>query len=125
MINPSQTVAIFQKQPEPQEFAAGQVIFTEGDTADRMYGIIAGEVEIFVDGRSVETIGAGDVFGVGALIEYKTRMYTAIAKTDCKLAYLDHNRFLFAIQETPMFSLTVIRSYSDRLLKISRITANF
>ncbi|GGA16027.1 hypothetical protein CYANOKiyG1_30080 [Okeania sp. KiyG1] len=35
-----------------------------------------------------------------------------------KLAYLDQERFLFVVQETPLFALSVIRSYSNRLRKI-------
>lgn len=49
-----------------------------------------GVVELFVNGQVVETIKKGDIFGQGALIhEEHTRASTAIAKTECKLAYLD------------------------------------
>ena len=33
---------------------------------------------------------------------------------------LDEERFLFVVQETPMFALDVIRSYSDRLRRLKR-----
>lgn len=116
MLEPVQTVSIFQKHAEPQTFAKGQVIFEEGKTGDVMYGIIDGEVEMLVDDKVVETIKKGDVFGEGALVQPEgTRASTAVAKTDCKLALLDEKRFLFAVQETPMFALGVIRSYSTRL----------
>lgn len=121
MIDPTKTVAIFQRQPEPTTFESGQVIFQQGDAAELMYGIIEGEVDVTFDGRVVETIATGDVFGVGALIDVKQRQYTAIAKTPCKLAFLDRTRFLFAIQETPVFSLSVIKSYSDRLVRIAQM----
>lgn len=121
MIDPTKTVAIFQRQPEPVTFEPGQVIFQQGDVAEFMYGIIEGEVDVTFNGRVVETIATGDVFGVGALIDVKQRQYTAIAKTPCKLAFLDRNRFLFAIQETPVFSLSVIKSYSDRLVRIAQL----
>ncbi|MFM8309662.1 MAG: cyclic nucleotide-binding protein, partial [Microcystis aeruginosa] len=48
---------------------------------------------------------------------------TAIAKTDCKLAYLNQPQFLFAVQETPMFAIKVLRSYSDRFRKLKKIFA--
>ncbi|MGQ4649644.1 cyclic nucleotide-binding domain-containing protein [Lyngbya aestuarii] len=121
MLTPAETVIIFQKQPEPQVFSAGQVIFEEGQPGDIMYGIIEGEVELFIDGKVVETIKHGDVFGEGALVqETGDRASTAIAKTDCRLATLDEERFLFAVQETPMFALGVIRSYSTRLRRLKR-----
>lgn len=121
MSNPVLTVAIFQKQSDPQAFTAGHVIFSEGDPGEYMYGIVTGEVELVVKDKVVETIGAGNVFGTGILIGVKHRTYTAIAKTDCTLAYLDERRFLFAVQETPMFALMVIKNYSERLTRLQHL----
>lgn len=121
MLDPVRTVTIFQKQPGQLSFSAGEVIFEDGKLGDVMYGVIEGEVELFINGKVVETIKKGDVFGEGALVHREhTRASTAIAKVDCKLAYLDEERFLFVVQETPMFALDVIRSYSDRLRRLKR-----
>jgi CRP-like cAMP-binding protein len=46
------------------------------------------------------------------------RTYTAVAKTDCKVAFLDQRRFFFAVQETPMFALEVMKSYSERMSRL-------
>jgi CRP-like cAMP-binding protein len=121
MSKPVTTVIIFQKQPNPQTFAAGQVIFEEGQPGNFMFGIVQGEVNILVNGKVVETIETGEVFGTGVLVGVKNRTYTAIAKTDCQLASLDEKRFLFAVQETPMFALTVIKNYSERLTRLQRM----
>lgn len=121
MSNPVITVGIFQKQSDPQVFPVGQVIFVDGDPGEYMYGIVEGEIELLVNGKVVETIGAGDVFGTGVLVGVKHRTYTAIAKTDCTLAYLDEKRFLFAVQETPMFALMVIKNYSERLTRLQHL----
>ena len=115
-LEPAQTVQIFQRQPDPKHFAAGEVIFSEGQSGDYMYGVLEGSVDLMIDDRAAESIAAGGVFGTGALIHPDgVRVYTAIAKTDCTLAYLDEPRLLFAVQETPMFALEVMRSYSERL----------
>lgn len=118
MLEPLKTIQIFQRQADPQAFVAGQVIFQEGQPGDLMYGVIEGEVEILVNQKPIELIQPGAVFGIGSLIGIEYRTYTAIAKTPCKLAYLDKQRFLFAVQETPLFALGVMRSYSDRLNRI-------
>ncbi|BAY23636.1 hypothetical protein NIES2100_34280 [Calothrix sp. NIES-2100] len=120
MLNAVQTISIFQKQPDPKIFAAGQVIFEVGEPGDCMYGIIEGSVDILVDGKIVETITAGEVFAIGALVGVKNRTYTAIAKTDCQLAFLDEQRFLFVVQETPLFALQVMKNYSERLTRVER-----
>jgi len=118
MLSPVVTVSIFQKQPDPKAFSAGQVIFEEGQSGDVMYGILEGKVDILVNGKVVETIDIGEVFGVAILVGVKNRTYTAIANVDTTLAFLDEKKFLFAVQETPMFALKVMKSYSERLTRL-------
>jgi CRP-like cAMP-binding protein len=118
MLSPVATLSIFQKQSSPQTFSPGEVIFEEGQPGDCMFGILEGEVEILVNDKSIEKIHAGEVFGTGILLGIKARTYTAIAKTDCKLAFLDESRFLFAVQETPVFAIQVMKSYSERLSRL-------
>jgi CRP/FNR family cyclic AMP-dependent transcriptional regulator len=122
MLEPVTIVSLFQKQPNPLTFSAGEIIFEEGQAGDAMYGVIEGEVEMRVNGKIVETIEPGDVFGERALVQPDhIRASTAIAKTDCKLAFLDRERFLFAVQQTPLFALEVIRSYSNRLSRLKHL----
>ncbi|WP_413175806.1 cyclic nucleotide-binding domain-containing protein [Anabaena azotica] len=118
MLSPVATISIFQKQPDPKAFSSGEIIFEEGQSGDFMYGILEGEVEILVNDKVVETIQAGEVFGAGVLVGIKQRTYTAIAKTNCKLAFIDEYSFLFVIQETPMFAIQVMKSYSERLSRV-------
>jgi len=121
MLNPVETISIFQKQPDPKAFSAGQLIFEEGQPGDQMYGILEGEVDLLVNGKIVETIDTGEVFDVGVLVGVKNRTYTAIAKVDSKLVFLDKKEFLFAVQETPMFAVEVMKSYSERLSRLQHM----
>ncbi len=124
MSEPVKTVEIFQKSSSPLTYVAGQTIFQEGETGSVMYGIIEGEVDLIVDGKVVETITTGDVFGEGALVQPEhDRASTAIAKTDCIIASLDRERFLFAIENTPMFAIDVLRSYSNRARRLKSMVA--
>lgn len=118
MMQPIETVKVFQNHPA-QSFKKGEAIFETGQTGNVMYGIVEGEVEMLVNGQVVETIHAGEIFGVGALVhDNEIRTSTAIAKTNCQIISLNRERFLFAVQETPLFALEVIRSYSDRFRSI-------
>ena len=121
MLNAVETVRIFQKQSDPKAFSAGEVIFEQGQPGDQMYGILEGEVDILVNGKIVETIDTGEVFDVGVLVGVKNRTYTAIAKVDSKLVFLDAREFLFAVQETPMFAVEVMKSYSQRLSRLQHM----
>jgi CRP/FNR family transcriptional regulator, cyclic AMP receptor protein len=119
MLEPARTVSIFQKEPKHLDFLAGDIIFEIGQSGSVMYGLIEGTVDLVIRDRVVETIQAGDVFGEGVLVQpSKLRASTAIARTPCTLACLDEKRFLFALQNTPMFAIEIIRSFSDRLRRL-------
>jgi CRP/FNR family transcriptional regulator, cyclic AMP receptor protein len=121
MLEPARTVSIFQKEPKHLDFLAGDVIFEIGQPGAVMYGVIEGTVDLVVREKVVETIVKGDVFGEGVLVHpSKKRASTAIARTNCTLACLDEKRFLFAIQNTPMFAVEIMRSFSDRLRRLKQ-----
>ena len=118
MLNPVDTIAIFQRQPELKHLKKGDVLYHEGDAADYMYGVVEGEIELVKHGKVIETLSHGATFGIGGILDVGPRLSTAIAKTDCKLAYLNQKHFLFAVQETPMFAIEVMKNYSHRLRTI-------
>ena len=119
MIKPIETIKILLNSSNIQSFPAGTIIFQQGTDGTVMYGIVEGEVEMLVNDKAIETIKEGDVFGQGALLHSDhLRTSTARAKTDCKIAILDQSHFLFAVQETPLFALEVMRSYSDRFRRL-------
>ncbi|MGH6748969.1 MAG: cyclic nucleotide-binding domain-containing protein [Methyloceanibacter sp.] len=99
----------------PAAFAPGDIIFAEGDKGDKMYVIRAGEVEIERDGRVVETLSSGGIFGEMALIDGSPRAATARAKTACEVAPITEKSFLFLVHETPFFAIAVMRTLAERL----------
>lgn len=60
------TTDIFRHEPDMRPFLIGETIFNEGDC---MYAVLEGEVEIRRDGRILDRVGAGGVFGEMALID--------------------------------------------------------
>jgi CRP/FNR family cyclic AMP-dependent transcriptional regulator len=88
---------------------AGTVLFQQGDAGERMYALVSGQVEMSLNGRSVEVITPGTCFGVEALVSPEHRRFTtATALTDIEILDLDREEFLFALQELPMFGLEVL-----------------
>ena len=96
---------------------AGGVVFKEGDAGDDMYGIISGEVQLQSGDRVIATLAKDEVFGEMALVDSSPRMATAIAVSETELAVIDRHRFLFLVQETPMFALSVMSAMADRSRK--------
>lgn len=122
MLSPIETLKIFQNVSEPKTVLAGDTIFNAGEMGETMFGILEGEVEMSVNGKVIETLLAGEVFGEGALVhEDHLRASTAKAKTNCKLAVMNKRHFIFAVQETPEFALEVMRSYSDRFRRLKSL----
>jgi CRP/FNR family transcriptional regulator, cyclic AMP receptor protein len=109
------TTNLFLNETEPKHFRAGERIFGEGEPGDFMYGVIEGQVDILKDGKVVDTVGPGGIFGEMALIDHTARSATAVAKTDCKAAQIPEKRFYFLVQQTPNFALHLLRLLTDRL----------
>jgi CRP-like cAMP-binding protein len=112
-------IRLFQNATEVECFSAGQAIFTEGQPGQMMYVVNEGEVEVLIRDKVVETVGPGGILGEMALIEDKPRSATAIAKTDVKVVPIDERRFTFLVQQTPFFSLQVMRVLADRLRRMN------
>ena len=109
---------LFEHASDAKPIAAGAIIFSAGDPRDHMYAVVEGQVDIFVNGKLVETVEKGGIFGEMALIDAENRTATAVAKTDSKLVPVDERRFLFLIQQTPNFALHVMRVLSERLRRM-------
>jgi CRP/FNR family transcriptional regulator, cyclic AMP receptor protein len=100
---------------ESEQFSAGDLVFAEGDAADRMYLVKSGAVRLSTRDRELETVGEGGLFGEMAVIDREPRSATAVAETDCELVTIDKRRFWFLVQETPYFAEIVMRVMVDRL----------
>lgn len=96
---------------------AGSVVFRSGEPGDCMFGLLEGTVDLTWNGENGhERIEAGDVFGAGALVTPEHRRFgNAIALTDCQLLVMNKEKFLFAVQESPMFAIELLGSIDQRL----------
>jgi MFS family permease len=100
---------------EPMSVAAGKTVFDQGDVGDRVYLIEAGTAEVRGDGKSVATLGPGEVFGEIALLRRVPRTATVRARTDLQLQSLTSDRFLLAVTGVPA-SANQARAHVDERL---------
>ncbi len=98
-----------------RSFAAGEVIFREGDRAEDFFVVRRGEVEIRSGNRLLETLGANEIFGEMALIDASPRSADALAKTDTIVAPITEKQYIFLVKHTPYFALKVMRVLARRL----------
>jgi CRP/FNR family transcriptional regulator, cyclic AMP receptor protein len=96
-------------------YVADEVIFREGDTADALYMIESGRVEIQAGRRVLTILGPGEFFGEMSLIDPSPRSATAVAATDVRLVPVSEKEFLKIVGETPSLALDLLRLFARRL----------
>lgn len=109
------TLDLVQNTATSTFFAAGTVIFREGQPGETMYVVIDGIVNISVRDTRIATVGPGGTIGEMALISKQPRSATAIAETDCMLAAIDQQQFDTLLQQMPAFAQEVLAALSERL----------
>ena len=119
-MNPTE---LFRQETGTLELAPGDFLFQEGDTGEKMYVLLEGEIEIFLGDFMLETAEADMVIGEMALIDDGPRTANAVAKTACRLAEIDRRRFYFLVQQHPHFATHVMKTLADRLRDMNAVTA--
>jgi CRP-like cAMP-binding protein len=114
---------LFQNETDTRRYDAGSVIFAAEEVGDCFYVVREGIVALTADGRELEQVGPGGIFGELALLDQAPRSAGATALTDCEVIPIDERRFMFLVGQTPFFALTVMRVMSARLRRASATPA--
>jgi NADH dehydrogenase len=101
-------VRIFQPESIIQEhFHKGEKIFDQGDYGDKLYSVVKGEAEIVVNGKTVNTISEGEVFGEFALVSDKARSAAVVAKCDTDVISVSRSAYKALAAHLPGVKTTV------------------
>jgi len=98
----------------------GDVLMRKGEVGDSLFLIHQGWVKIVTeDSKGDELIinkcGPGETIGEMALLDQGTRSATVVAMDDAEVLELKNDVFEKILNQRPDVSLSIIRSYSDRL----------
>ena len=100
-------------------YAAGDMIFAQGDLGTEMFIIQEGEVHIVKhinqESHILSKLEKGDFFGEMALLESVPRTADAIAHSDVKALVINGARFDEMLRKNPEIAVRIIRKYSKRL----------
>jgi CRP-like cAMP-binding protein len=107
------------KDPSTSAYAAGDVIFQQGELGTEMFIIQEGEVDIIkhINGEShiLSHLEKGDFFGEMAVLESVARTADAVAATDVRAVVINGARFDEMLRKNPEVAVRIIRKYSKRL----------
>jgi CRP/FNR family cyclic AMP-dependent transcriptional regulator len=106
---------LLEQQPNVITVSAGTTIFRQGDPGRVMFGVISGDVDIFIGNVILEIVGPGMVFGEMALIDDESRSASAAARTDCRLAQIDVATFENLVATNPGFARELMKVMASRL----------
>ena len=95
-------------------YERGKTIVTEGQPGVLMYVIVEGKVAVSIQGKLVEKIGPGGVFGEMALIDRAPRLATVVSETDCGLLAIGRNTFIDLIKASPDFAVSLLSAVGER-----------
>jgi len=123
--NPAALLDFFESAGIKENVSAGKVIFSENEKGNalllqrnKMYLLLAGEVEVSVKGKPVSSIQNGEIFGEMAAISNKPRSATATAKTACSLIAVDDKQLRAELRKKPEFVLILMSIMAGRLRNI-------
>jgi CRP-like cAMP-binding protein len=89
-------------------------IVKEGQIGVLMYVVLEGRLAVSIQGKLVEKIGPGGVFGEMALVDRTPRLATVVAETPCVLLAIARNTFLDLIRASPDFAVSLLGAVGER-----------
>jgi CRP/FNR family cyclic AMP-dependent transcriptional regulator len=105
----------FESFGKTENVAEMQPFFLEGQSSEKMYLLVEGEVSLLRNKRTLDIVKPGEIFGEMAVITQQPRTATAMARKFCQALVLDAKQFQQAIQATPEFALMLMNILNHRL----------
>jgi CRP/FNR family cyclic AMP-dependent transcriptional regulator len=107
---------IFRHEPEVVSLQPGEFLFRPGDASGaHMFAIIEGEIEISRNGEVIARLGPGELVGEMALFDPGPRVVDAKALTPVRAAVVAQKRFMFLVQQHPVFAIDMLRMVATRI----------
>ncbi len=109
----------------------GEAIIRQGDPADCMYIVQAGQVEVIIEKPDgdirLAVLADGDLFGEMALFSKAPRSATVRALGEARVLRVDKEGFLRRIHEDPSLAFRVLQKMAERIrglnAELVRLTA--
>jgi len=104
----------------PTLMKTGDALIAKGALGAMMFVLVQGQVATAIDGRVVEYLGPGGIFGETAMLGKVRRGASVTAETDGAWLPLTKADFLKVVAANPAIGVALLRSMSERI----RVTAD-
>jgi len=102
-------------------FEPGSEVFRKGDAGDVMYVVLAGDVRVHIDERTLCELGSGHHFGELALLNGETRSASVTAITPCRMLTLTQQQLGAALGQSPTVAENVLRVLARRVRELTSL----
>jgi CRP/FNR family cyclic AMP-dependent transcriptional regulator len=96
-----------------ETMTSGTVIIDQGQTGREAFVVMAGQVTVKRNGRTVTSLGPGAIVGELSLLDHGPRTATVTCDTDCELFVIDQRHFSGVLDEVPAIAHKVM-AHLDR-----------
>jgi CRP/FNR family transcriptional regulator, cyclic AMP receptor protein len=109
----------FEKTPNIQRYANGDIIVSEGIVSNNAYIIFEGKVNITkkVDKKSIliNTLSKGEVFGEMGLISQSVRSASVVAVGNVTIGVIEREQFEAIVSKLPDDVRAIVKALVERL----------
>ena len=123
---PTARLKLIAYTAEVVQFAPGEVIVSQGDPADAVYIIVAGEADVSVrrdEGGEIQinTMGPNTIFGETGVLAQGRRTATVRARDRVVTFKISADVFLDLVRQSPEISMQVMTVLAQRLERSSAL----
>lgn len=93
-------------------YRPGEKVFNKGDNGDEAYVVMRGQVEVYLEEKSlpITSVSTGQIFGELSFLDSSSRAAYAVASQATILLVIQRNAFLDLIQREPHLGMVVMRN---------------
>lgn len=112
---PTEDLAYIAAITEECEFAAGDIIYREGEISDSMYLVIEGTVALRRGEQDVLVAKKKNVFGTWSLFDDEPRVVTAVPLEESRLLKIDKEDFFELLADHAQITQHILKAIVKKL----------
>lgn len=99
-----------------QDYAEGEIIYREGETAHHIYNLLEGRIELRRQPDQVEEITPGGSFGALAVLSGQPRFFTAQVVETARCIKVEREAFWEMVEDYPSAARAIFEVLSGQIL---------